>query len=157
MRDVWLGTESPMTACIASLQLVSILRTAKRCLSHKMVVLDEKQAQIVPGNAPPPYPGLPSAPPPGGDGAKVGAANYEIDTDSTLPAFPNAPLAPATFSILPSNILLYIVHLTLPENNWSTKWKIARTQESLVERKRKVLYWMMICLRCVNRALYVRE
>ena len=117
-----------------------------------MVVLDEKQVQLIAGNnnAPPPYPGLPSVDIPD-DAAAVDQID---DTDTSSPPLPIEPWTPATFSSLPSYILLYIVHHTMPPDSLSTA---ARTRASLVERRRKVLYWITICLRCVNRAFYVGE
>lgn len=50
---------------------------------------------------------------------------------------------------LPPHILLYIVHQTLPQTDGQYGG------EGKVERQRKVLYWMTVSLRLVNRSLYI--
>ncbi|KAL5525337.1 hypothetical protein ACEPAF_9207 [Sanghuangporus sanghuang] len=94
-----------------------------------VIILDEKQ--MLP--APPPYPASESDPPP-------------------LPPFPGAESSssalnrpPATFDALPPHVILHIVNLTLTP----------RKGRPDVEYTRKVLYWMTICLRLVNRSLYI--
>lgn len=68
------------------------------------------------------------------------------------PPFPSqVPHDPASLSNLPPHILLYIVHQTLPRTSGQYDG------EGKVELQRKVLYWMTVSLRLVNRALYIGE
>ncbi|KAH8112044.1 hypothetical protein DFH11DRAFT_533127 [Phellopilus nigrolimitatus] len=90
-----------------------------------VVILDEKQMPPASLPAPPPYSNSPS-----------GAGTL--------------PRPRATFVSLPPHILLYIVHLTLPQS------ACARAGgDGKVERQRKVLYWMTVSLRLVCRSVYV--
>lgn len=95
-----------------------------------MVVIDEKQMQMMP--PPPPY--------------ESGAGPI------SPPPFPGQRRRdPATLGNLPSHILLYIVHQTLPQADG------IYGGDGKVELQRKVLYWMAIALRLVNRSLYIGE
>ncbi len=58
---------------------------------------------------------------------------------------------PARITGLPPHILLYIVHQTLPQTDG------VYDGEGKVELQRKVLYWMTLSLRLVNRSFYVGE
>lgn len=59
------------------------------------------------------------------------------------PPFPTQSRAPPTLVTLPPHILLRIVYETFTQGE--------------VERQRKVLYWLTMNLRVVNRALYIGE
>lgn len=112
-----------------------------------MVVIDEKQA-LPP---PPPYVPPPPSSLPSSSSLRPPSSIYEQNPISP-PPFPGQFSHPrATFLTLPPHILLYIVHMTLPQTeDWCSG-------ESKIERQRKVLYWMTMSLRLVNRALYIGE
>ncbi|RPD53609.1 hypothetical protein L226DRAFT_352108 [Lentinus tigrinus ALCF2SS1-7] len=57
------------------------------------------------------------------------------------PPFPSKPQAPPTLSTLPPHILLRIVYETFSSPH--------------VQKQRKVLYWLTINLRLVNRSVYI--
>lgn len=92
-----------------------------------VVILDEKQ--MLP--APPPY-------------------KRSSESEPGLPPFPGHELSPisrppASFEALPPHIVLHVVYQTLNP----------RRGRADVEYKRKVLYWMTVCLRLVNRPFYI--
>ena len=95
-----------------------------------MVIIDEKQ--MLP--PPPPY-----------------SSTTGLEPISPPPFPDQRRREPTTLVTLPSHILLYIVHQTLPQEDG------AYGGEGKVERQRKVLYWMTISLRFVNRSLYIGE
>ncbi len=59
------------------------------------------------------------------------------------PPFPTQSRAPPTLSTLPPHILLRIVYETFSDGR--------------VEKQRKVLYWLTMSLRLVNRSVYIGE
>ena len=75
------------------------------------------------------------------------------------PPFPGHTSRPskATFSNLPSHILLYIIHQTLPQEDLPGGRSVygQLEGEGKLERQRKVLYWMSVCLRLVSRGVYI--
>ncbi|KLO18733.1 hypothetical protein SCHPADRAFT_899521 [Schizopora paradoxa] len=76
---------------------------------------------------------------------------YPASSSSSLvspPPFPGRRTH-ARFSSLPSHILLYIVHQTMPQSDG------VYDGEGKVELQRKVLYWMTLSLRLVNRSFYI--
>ncbi|KZT39471.1 hypothetical protein SISSUDRAFT_984734 [Sistotremastrum suecicum HHB10207 ss-3] len=66
-------------------------------------------------------------------------------TSPQPPPFNRGPLPRATFADLPPHILLHIVHSCFPSSD---------SDGGAVEQARKVLYWMAVCLRLVNRQMY---
>ncbi|EJD05197.1 uncharacterized protein FOMMEDRAFT_18807 [Fomitiporia mediterranea MF3/22] len=89
----------------------------------------------------PPAPPAPPAPPPYAAADRPPAPPFS-ENGQQLPAL-NRP--PATFEALPPHLVLYITQLTLKP----------RKGRAEVEYTRKVLYWMTVCLRMVNRSFYI--
>ena len=96
-------------------------------LSEKDMLPPETLPQLLP--PPPPYP----------------ASSSSLVSP---PPFPGRRTH-ARFSSLPSHILLYIVHQTMPQSDG------VYDGEGKVELQRKVLYWMTLSLRLVNRSFYI--
>lgn len=109
-------------------------------------------------DVPPPFSITSQSPPPARRVAQVQprTAPGPVPLAETPAAIPE-PRAPASLKTLPPHILLYIIHHTLPDKDKINHSLAARTKASVLERSRKVLYWILICLRCVNRAFYVGE
>ena len=90
--------------------------------------------------------------------------SYYSSESNNRDAFPAPPPFPghsahikATFSALPPHILLHIIHQTLPQEDLPGAQSAygQADGESKLERQRKVLYWMSMSLRLVNRSVYV--
>ena len=112
-----------------------------------VVILDEK----LPLQPPPPYEPRASSdfPPSLGTG-------FTTSRPHSLPhphryGYPPPSRSSPTLVTLPPHVLLYIVHQTLPQTG------LPYAGAGKVERQRKVLYWMTISLRLVNRAFYIGQ
>lgn len=68
-------------------------------------------------------------------------------SDAAAPPFPGTEIQrpPATFESLPSSVALYIIQTLITPA--SVPGGVVRT--------RKILYWMTMCLRLVNKSVYV--
>lgn len=105
-----------------------------------MVILDEKLENML--SPPPAYTDtLNSA----SLSALSGSSRLATDGQSSV----SRRVRKTTLTTLPSYILLHIIYQTLPQSDGKFYG------ESKDERQRKVLYWMSISLRLVNRALYI--
>lgn len=107
-----------------------------------MVILDEKQM------LPPPPPYVQST---SNGNAPQHISCRQLTASSGPPPFPGySARDPPTLITLPPNLLLHVVHQTLPVS-------IAKLRggEDRVERQRKTLYWMATSLRLVCRSLYI--
>ena len=74
---------------------------------------------------------------------------YAPAANDAAPPFPGTEIQrpPASFESLPPSVILYIIHTLIPPAN----------APGGVVRTRKILYWMTMCLRLVNKSVYIGE